>query len=196
MTEQNEGAWTALVRSASRAPRRFGGYVVHLGIVAIMVAIAASSSYKIHTTGTLQRGQMLTVGDYRVRFDGLTQGTDPHRKWTAANITVIHPDGKEIAMTGRSAPRMNFYDRQTDPVGSPAVHELFFRDVYVSLLAFDGKAETASFNTWVFPLVGWIWYAIPILVAGSLVALWPRRRQLLSSGAPEASSGAADAAKA
>jgi cytochrome c-type biogenesis protein CcmF len=184
MTENQESLFRAFVRSASRAPRRFGGYVVHLGIVIIIVAIAASSSFKVHSSGTLKAGQLLDVGEYKVRFDGLSNGTDPHRTWTSANVTIIHPDGKEVSFAGKSAPRMNFYERQTDPVGSPLVHELIWRDVYVSLLAFDGKEQSASFNAWVFPLVGWIWYAIPILVAGSLISLWPRRRQLLSGTAP------------
>ncbi len=192
MTEANTGAWTALVRSASRAPRRFGGYVVHMAIVIIIVAIAASSAFKTHATGTLKPGQTLQVGDYKVRFDGLSSGQEPHRTWTAANLTIVHPDGREVPYVNGKGPRMNFYERQTDPVGSPLVHELVWRDVYVSLLAFDGKDQSASFNAWVFPLVGWIWYAIPILVAGSLISLWPRRRQLLASETP----AAAEAAKA
>ncbi|MBK7860222.1 MAG: heme lyase CcmF/NrfE family subunit [Archangiaceae bacterium] len=182
----------AVVRSASRAPRRFGGYVVHMGIVIIMVAIAASSSFKVHASGTLKPGETLQVGAYQVRFDGLSSGTEPHRKWTSANLTIVHPDGKEVAYAGGHGPRMNYYERQTDPVGSPLVHELVWRDVYVSLLAYDAKEGSASFNAWVFPLVGWIWYAIPILVAGSLISLWPRRRQLLGGTAP----APAEAAKA
>ncbi len=192
MAETRQGPWSALVRSASRAPRRFGGYVVHLGIVVIIVAIAASSAFKDHTNGTLKPGQTLDVGKYKVRFDGLSSGQEPHRTWTAANVTIIHPDGREVAYANGRGPRMNYYERQTDPVGSPLVHELVWRDVYVSLLAYDGKDQTASFNTWVFPLVGWIWYAIPILVAGSLISLWPRRRQLLGTEAP----APAEAAKA
>ncbi len=177
MSAQKEGAWTALVRSASRSRRRFGGYVVHLGIVAIIVAIAASSAFKIHNTGTLKVGQMLEIGGHQVRFDGLASGTEPHRSWIGANITVLYPGGRESVHHGLSSPRMSFYERQTDPVGSPAVDESLAKDVYVSLLSFDKAANTASFNAWIFPLVGWIWYAIPLLVLGSLIAMWPARKR-------------------
>ena len=71
---------------------------------------------------------------------------------------------------------MNYYEMSTDPVGTPAVHETLREDLYLSLLAFEGKANTASFNAWVFPLVGWIWWSIPILVLGSLIAIWPQRK--------------------
>ena len=42
----------------------------------------------------------------------------------------------------------------------------------MSLMAFTPGGATASLNVWVFPLVGWIWYSIPILVLGTLIALW------------------------
>jgi cytochrome c-type biogenesis protein CcmF len=90
---------------------------------------------------------------------------------------VLYPGGRESVHHGTSSPRMSFYERQTDPVGSPAVDESLLKDVYVSLLSFDKAANTASFNAWVFPLVGWIWYAIPFLVFGSLIAMWPQRKR-------------------
>jgi cytochrome c-type biogenesis protein CcmF len=86
---------------------------------------------------------------------------------------------------------MNYYENRNDPVGSPLVQEMVWRDVYVSLLAFDAKAGTASFNAWVFPLVGWIWYTIPILVLGTLIALWPQRKQKAPAGSEAPSSAVA-----
>lgn len=177
MADQKEGFGTALFVSASRANRRFGGYIVHLGIVMIIVAVAASSAYKVHTTGTLKPGESMSVGEYVVRFDGLQTGKEPHREWIAANITITDTSGKASTFHGKDAPRMNFYERSTDPVGSPTVNERVSRDVYVSLLAYDKGSGTASFNMWVFPLVGWIWYSIPILALGTLIALWPQRRR-------------------
>jgi cytochrome c-type biogenesis protein CcmF len=193
MEEQKEGLVTAFVRSATRARRRFGGYVVHLGIVAIVVAIAASSAYKVHTTGTLAPGQAMKVGDYSVRFDGLASGKEPHREYVAANLTVISPSGTEKKFHGTDAPRMNYYERSTDPVGSPTVNERVVLDVYVSLLAFDQKTGTASFNMWVFPLVGWIWYAIPFLVLGTLIALWPQRKTRVATAEAPAAAAASGA---
>jgi cytochrome c-type biogenesis protein CcmF len=175
MKEKKESMATALFVSASRANRRFGGYVVHLGVVMVIVAVAASSAYKQHVTGTLKAGELMPVGDYRVRFDGLSDGKEQHRSWIGANITIISPSGVEKPFHGKQSPHMNYYERSNDPIGSPAVSERIVHDVYVSLLAFDTKLGTASFNMWVFPLVGWIWYAIPVLVLGALISLWPRR---------------------
>ena len=74
---------------ASRTRRRFGGYIVHLGIVSIIVAIAASSTHKLHTSGTVKVGESLEMGGYKIRFDGLSKGEEPHRTWTGADVTII-----------------------------------------------------------------------------------------------------------
>ncbi len=187
MTETKEGFGTAFFVSASRARRRFGGYVVHLGIVAIVVAVAASSSYKQHTSATLKQGEVLAVGDWKIRYDGATSGKLPHKEYVSANVTLISPTGEELVRHNLDAPRMNYYEMSNDPIGSPSVHEMVFKDVYVSLLHVDSKLGTASFNAWVFPLVGWIWYAIPFFVIGSLIALWPQRKaKVLTVPAPAA----------
>ena len=176
MVETKETFATALLVSASRARRRFGGYVVHLGVVTVFIAVAASSSYKQHSSGTLAKGATLAVGEWKVQYDGATSGKLPHKEYVSANVTLISPTGETFEQHNLDAPRMNYYEMSNDPIGSPAVHEMVFKDLYVSLLHVDAKAGTASFNAWVFPLVGWIWYAIPFFVLGTLIALWPQRK--------------------
>lgn len=172
MSQHGESPWTALFRSASRARRRFGGYVVHLGIVVILVAIAASQSYVIHTSGTVRVGSALKVGDYRVKLLGFEEGAEPHRSWKAAKLEVV--GGSQAGELLR--PRMNFFERSTDPIGTPAVKSTPFGDLYLSLLALSEDTQSATFNAWVFPMVGWIWWSIPILVLGALIAIWPARQ--------------------
>jgi cytochrome c-type biogenesis protein CcmF len=166
-----------------------------LAVVVVFVAIAASSAYVQHTTGTLASGQTLTLGGYTVRFLGLEEGVEPHRRWVAARLDVTTARGKHGAL----APRMNFYERSTDPVGSPAVASSAFEDLYLTLLAFGPDAssgrETASFNMWTFPLVGWIWWSIPLFVVGALVAAWPKRRSIPVVAEAESKAAAGNAAR-
>lgn len=174
MRERKEGLVTAVLTSASKARRRFGGYIVHLGIVAIIVAVAASSAFVTHTSGTLRLNETMEVGGYKLQYLGLNSGEEPHRTFVAARLKVTAPDGTVDAAEQR--PRMNYYERSTDPIGTPAVRETPKEDLYISLMAFSQQAGTASFNVWVFPLVGWIWWSIPLLVLGTLIALWPSRK--------------------
>jgi cytochrome c-type biogenesis protein CcmF len=185
MSERKEGLFTAVFQSASKARRRFGGYVVHLGIVIIIVAVAASSAYVKHTSATLRMGEVMKLDGYQLKFLGMKEGQEPHRAWQAARVEVTTPGGEVTEYL----PRMNYYERSTDPVGTPAVRESPKEDLYISLMAFGGG--TASLNVWVFPLVGWIWYSIPILVLGSLIAMWPSRRRVAVAAASAPEAGAA-----
>jgi cytochrome c-type biogenesis protein CcmF len=186
MSERKEGLVTAVIQSASKARRRFGGYVVHLGIIIIIVSVAASSAYVKHTSGTLRVGEMLTLNGYQLKYLGTKEGQEPHRSYMAARVEVTTPSGK----VEEFQPRLNYYERSTDPIGTPAVRESPKEDLYMSLMAFSQGGTTASLNVWVFPLVGWIWYSIPILVLGSLISLWPSRRRVAVSTSAPATSGA------
>ncbi|HEY8209792.1 MAG TPA: heme lyase CcmF/NrfE family subunit [Myxococcaceae bacterium] len=184
MLEKKESPLVAVVRSAQRARRRFGGYVVHIGIIAVFAGVAASSSYKQHVTGTLRAGETdkpLTLGGYSMTLKRIEEGTEPHRTFVATHLVVTSPSGavEEIA------PRLNFYERSTDPIATPAVRSRLHEDLYVSLLAVSEKGDAASFNVWIFPLVAWIWGSLPFIVAGALIAAWPSRRK-----AAEAHAGA------
>ncbi|HYI02582.1 heme lyase CcmF/NrfE family subunit, partial [Hyalangium sp.] len=186
MSERKEGLVTAVVQSASKARRRFGGYVVHLGIIVIIVAVAASSAYVQHTSGTLRLGDTLSLGGYQLKYLGIKEGQEPHRTYMAARVEVTTPGGK----VEEYQPRLNYYERSTDPIGTPAVRETAKEDLYLSLMAFSSQGGTASLNVWIFPLVGWIWYSIPILVLGTLISLWPsRRRVAVATSAPATSTG-------
>ncbi len=184
MAEKKEGFVSAFVQSAGKARRRTGGYIVHLGIVVIIVAIAASANYSTHTRATLGLDKAMTLGGYELTFLGLTSGKEPHRTWAGARILVKAPSGATEELT----PRMNYYERSTDPVGTPMVRSTLTHDLYVSLISYDDGRKTASLNTMIFPLVGWIWWSIPILVLGALISAWPSRKRDLAaraSGSPE-----------
>jgi cytochrome c-type biogenesis protein CcmF len=179
--DKREAPLLALGRAVAKAPRRFGGYVVHLGVVVLFVAIAASQSYVTHATGTLAPGEVLRLGSYQLRFLGLGEGQQPHRRWTSARLELIDANGRTESLE----PRMNYYPRSNDPVGSPAVRSGAREDVYLSLLAYSNQPVTASFNAWVFPLVSWIWASVPFFVLGVLISLWPRGRTVpVISSAP------------
>jgi cytochrome c-type biogenesis protein CcmF len=171
--EKKESLVESLVESVVRARRRFGGYVVHLGVVILCVGVAASSSYTVASSGTVSQGQTVTVGDYQLQFTGIEQGREPHRSWVAANFQITQGSGVGETL----APRQNFYTRSTDPIGTPAVRSNLKEDLYFSLMAYDPQRRTATFRAWVFPMVGWIWLALPFFASGTAIAVWPARRR-------------------
>jgi cytochrome c-type biogenesis protein CcmF len=148
--------------------------VVHLGVVILCVGVAASSSYVVATSGTVAQGELLQVGSYQLRFTGMEEGREPHRAWVAAAFEITRGGGAGVILK----PRQNFFARSTDPIGTPAVRSSLKEDLYLSLMAYDPTQRTATFRAWVFPLVAWMWCALPLIIAGAAIAAWPARRRV------------------
>ncbi|MBC7792189.1 MAG: cytochrome c biogenesis protein CcsA, partial [Clostridia bacterium] len=177
---------SALTGSIIGNRRRFGGYVVHLAVIGIVAAVAASQTYKITAEASLTPGESFNVGAYTIAYEkagehyegpmGATKDPPPGganwRRVVNAHLSVSR-DGKQV---GFMAPALNFYGGQREPIGTPDVFTIGQRDLYLSLLSVTGDGGRVGVRAFSIPLVVWIWYAIPILAAGSLISLWPKRR--------------------
>jgi cytochrome c-type biogenesis protein CcmF len=171
MREHKESLPVALTESISRGRRRFGGFVVHLAVVVMVVGIAASSVKVLATSGTVKPGGTLNIGSHSLTFVGMEQGQEPHRTFSAAVMAV---DGTSELIR----PRLNYYRNSMDPIGTPAVRTTLNTDLYVSLMAYDPEKNTATFRAWIFPLVGLIWWSMPLFALGTGISMWPQRRKV------------------
>jgi cytochrome c-type biogenesis protein CcmF len=178
--EKKESFLVATFEATRRAQRRMGGYIVHLGVIVVFVAVAASQSYVTHAQATLQKGATMQVQNFSVRFDDIVTGTETNRRFVGAKCTVTSAGGSVFEMT----PRVNYYPRSTDPIGFPAVHDTVLGDLYLSMLANDPEKGTVTLNTWFFPFVSWIWWSMPFFVLGSLISLWPVRTRYVKKAQP------------
>jgi cytochrome c-type biogenesis protein CcmF len=190
MRAHGEGALQALTRAVNANRRRYGGYLAHIGVITMVVGIAASSAFTTRVDRTVAPGEAFQVRGYELRFDRLWAQEEPQRFVVAADVSVFR-DGRAL---GALAPRMNFYRMSDEPVVTPAVRSRPHRDLYITLMAFDRDGASATFQVFVEPLVMWIWLGGAIIAFGTFVAVWPRRqrglpdpdRSLATTGAEEA----------
>jgi cytochrome c-type biogenesis protein CcmF len=166
-------------------PRRYGGYVAHIGVVLMAVGIAASSAWRTESAATLAPGQTMTVSGHTVRFDRLWGQEEPHRFVIAADVTVLRDDG-----TPRStlSPRLNYYGNTDEPITTPAVRSRPQGDVYLTLIAFDEQGANVTLTMIVEPLVMWIWIGGLVVALGGFLAMLParRRRAVVAPARPQA----------
>ncbi len=159
--------WELLMKNR----RRYGGYVVHLGIVVIVVAISVSRTWRFEREVTLNRGEIARVGDYEVRLEEVWREEQPQRFVVGSTFTVLL-DGEP---SGRMEPRMNFYPNADQPIATPAVRSAPGEDLYLTLLAFDREAGShATLRVIVNPGVPWLWIGGLIVGLGAVLAIWPR----------------------
>ena len=181
---QGVGFGQAAARAFRRGRRRYGGQIVHIGVAVLVAAIAVSSNYKTEVEEVVDRGELLQVGDYQVRFDGKNVVTQEHRVSVGAIFTVFL-DGVEL---GKLEPNMNRYRGQAQPVGTPAVLTRFHEDLYLSAMQIDDAGQFVGVRAFVNPMVYWIWIASGIMMIGCLVALWPSGGRRPAGPKEEASS--------
>lgn len=174
---RGDGIAPALWRHITGNRRRMGGYVVHLAIIAIVTAIAASQTYRQTGEASLAKGDKFSLGDYTFTYLEPVVENAPHRFTVVARLAVTKGDQS----LGVIMPKLNFYPSQREPIGTPHVLTIGgMTDVYVSLLSVDpneASGQRIGVKAFIMPLVPWIWGSLPILVLGSLIGLWPRRRQ-------------------
>jgi cytochrome c-type biogenesis protein CcmF len=163
----------ALYRLMAANNRRYGGYIAHIGVVAIAVGITASSTFRAERDVTLEPGQSVVLEGFRVRFDRMDAWEEPHRLVIAAELTAF--DGEREL--GPLDPRQNIYNGRAEPITTPAVRSRPDRDLYVNLLAFAEDGSTATLSVIVEPLVWWIWVGGMIAAIGGVMASFPKRRR-------------------
>ncbi len=160
---------TAVIGLVGRNKRRYGGYIVHLGIVLVFFGFAGDG-FKQEEQVLLKPGQSATVGHFTVRHDAIRVTDDGQKQMITGHLTVFE-DGREI---GRLYPAKWFFRKHEDqPTTEVAVRRSFAEDLYVVMPAFDLKDQSASLHIVINPLVNWIWVGFGIMALGTGIALLP-----------------------
>jgi len=168
---------TAVGRLLAQNHRRYGGLVVHLGVVLVAIGVATSTVGKIEREVTLKRGETFDLGRFAVRFTGLSAAEEATHLLVQAALEVTE-DGRPI---GTLRPGQRLYRGSNSPFASVAVRYGFLRDFYVILGAFDRQGEWAQIKAQVHPMIAWIWLGGLVVLLGGLLALWPGGRRAPST---------------
>jgi len=175
MAMTGEGALPAFLTLLLRSRRRYGGLIVHLGVVVAVIGIAMSSVYKLETEATLKADEQLTIGPYTVQFKALRAAEQPTHilVWAALDVSK---NGKPI---GELRPGERFYPNQQTPFASVAARYGFREDLYTILSSFERDGSSATIKVMVNPLMAWIWLGGLVILLGVIVAVLPERRLAL-----------------
>jgi cytochrome c-type biogenesis protein CcmF len=160
----------ALARAVLRNRRRYGGYVVHLGVVLIVIGFAGSAG-QVERGAVLGRGEAMQVGDYRLVFEDFHSSATDEKNVYEATIGVFRGDDRIAALY----PQRNLHLAQNQPQSEVAIRSTPVEDLYVVVSGFDASGD-AEIRAFVNPLTWWIWAGAAVMLAGMVV--------LLSGGSP------------
>jgi len=183
-------------RLAGRNRRRYGGYIIHLGVVMMGLGIIGMQFFQTTTQGTLKQGQALVLDNYSITFDNLWVFDTPNNSM-AYTVTVgsktftSYPfgasDGRNVAMAAVSVtqngqpvgtlyPRRDYYYESQQPDTVIGLRSTLADDLYIALVDWQPiSSGGTTFKIYHNPLVSWLWLGGLVFILGTLVAAWPDR---------------------
>ena len=152
-----------------RGKRRYGGYLVHIGIVFMFIGFAGSA-YQKEETAKLAPGQTAKIGAYSVRFDKLAHEEDRQKEMVTGELTAL-VGGKEIDKL-RPA-RWFFHKHENEPTTEVAIRRSPLEDLYVTLGNYDLATGTVTLKLVVNPMVDWVWFGFMLIALATGLVLLP-----------------------
>jgi cytochrome c-type biogenesis protein CcmF len=178
MRMHQESLPLALTRLIVRNRRRYGGYIVHVGILIYFVAFTGMA-FKREQEATLKPGQSIQVRSpfghtYTFTHLGVSQFESLNRIVTAGTVEV-RKDGKPAGIiTSEKRQHVDSFKRPTfEPSTEVGIRSGLQEDIYVVLAGVVNGTEEAVYRFNLNPLVWWVWFGGGVLVFGGLLTMWP-----------------------
>lgn len=174
MKNMKESPTTALVRLVAKNERRYGGYIVHFGIVLLFIGFTGGA-FKSEQEFQMFPKDVVKLKDYTFRYDLPKTFENPHKEVVSAQFSVWK-DGQPYTY---SNPARVFYKSQiqgepAQPATEVAIKRGLKEDLYFALISFEPKDQSIFIKIVINPLVEFIWIGGLFLILGTVVVMWPK----------------------
>ncbi len=163
----------ALVNLVAKNNRRYGGYIIHVGVIVAFVGIVGSSFFRTEVKKSVHPGESFSIGSYQLRYLGLTQTETAHLITATARLEVLRSERLITTMS----PAKLFYKRPQQPATEVAIRSTPASDLYIVLAGIDDTGTGATFEVFLTPLVLWLWAGGFLMVIGTVIVMSPNVRE-------------------
>ena len=168
-----KGWWNAFAVLTARNRRRYGGYIIHLGVVMMAIGIIGIEMFQTETQGTIPQGGQITLDEYVMTYESLAIFDASGGRNVARAVISVEKNGQPV---GELYPRRDFYYDSQQPMTIPGVRSTLEDDFYIILVDWlPISSEGATFKVYHNPLVKWMWLGAWVFIIGTLVAAWPKK---------------------
>nr|NNM90921.1 heme lyase CcmF/NrfE family subunit [Bacilli bacterium] len=164
----------AFLRMIRKNQRRYGGYIVHLALVIMVIGLTSTGSFGQKITVNLKPGQSMSIGDYVLLYHGLETDFSHGKIDLKADVVVYTGQGQTL---GLLKPAVTFYENGQQPATDLALYSTLLSDLYVVLDGTDNSTQEALFDVHLNPLVSMIWLGGYLFVFGAILCFWPERKK-------------------
>ena len=160
----------ALVHLTLRNTRRYGGYVIHFGIVIMFIGITGAA-FNQDRESEMTPGSWLEIGRYRLTLQGQTSEDNPN--YFAEKLVLdVSRDGKTVTTM---RPERRFYKASEQPLTKVMIHSTWREDLYVYYAGDNQQTRSPIIHVYLNPLVRWLWVGGGLVMIGIFIALVPSR---------------------
>jgi cytochrome c-type biogenesis protein CcmF len=167
---QRESWPAAFWHLTGRNHRRYGGYIIHLGIVCMTLGVLGSTLFQLETQGSIAVGESMELGGFEITYNGLRNRRGADDLAIVETDLTLSRDGKVLRTL---LPRREIYQRSGQTMTIPATRSTVTEDFYVILAGWESGGGLATFKVYVNPLINWLWFGSLLFTIGAMVAMWP-----------------------
>jgi len=157
-----------------RNTRRYGGYLVHVGIVILFVGFTGSA-FNQETTVELPQGGSMSIGAYTLKVVGYEEGQNANYSWGRPKIAVTK-HGEELPMM---LPEERFYFASQTPTHDIALRRRLNEDLYINYAGPGAGNNNVILQVYVNPLVSWVWIGYWVVLFGTIICMIPSKTKLV-----------------
>jgi len=165
---------SSVIELTHRNTRRYGGYLVHVGVVIIFIGFTGKA-FDQATKVEISKGDDFSLGKYQFHLADVQQGQNENFRWEKLSVEVSK-NGQHIATL---EPEKRLYLAKKEPASEVAIRRRPNEDVYLNFAGFSDDGGKVVIDAYVFPLVNWIWMGYWVTLAGTLVCLIPSKSRLI-----------------
>jgi cytochrome c-type biogenesis protein CcmF len=168
MRQHKELYLQAVLNLTRRNNRRYGGYIVHLGIVLIFIGITGQA-FTREVRGVVGQGESFQVGPYSMTMSGFRSHDDDLYEGTTIDLVVAKNDRALY----RLSPEKRFYKASEQPASEVAIARQLNHDIYVVFAGVNESGDKAVIQAYINPLVAWVWIGGAVMIIGTLIGMLP-----------------------
>jgi len=171
-----QGLMASMVHLAHRNTRRYGGYIVHLGVIIVFIGFAGSA-FNREAEKEMAYGDKFDIGTYTIVNHSYTQEENANYSADLAILQVF----KGAKLIDTLYPEQRFFPASGEQQHMPAVRSTLQEDLY---LVYEGQNPDTGrpiIKAHLNPLVSWIWVGVLMMVLGTIIALVPNAARVLAA---------------
>jgi len=171
MRMYRENAVVAPVQLVNKNRRRYGGYIVHIGVILAVIGIVGSTFFQSELQKNVMPGEAATLGQYTLQFEKLKMTQENNAQVIAADL-VVFENGAQVDTL---RPLKAYYPAADQMTTEVAVRTTLREDLYVILAGWNDDGS-ATLKIIINPLVVWLWIGFIVFIVGTLIAMLPDPR--------------------